>query len=56
VKGRNPFSYLIKDNVIEVWLGEPKNPESEYICAVDKVWIPQLIATLRQGELELKGK
>jgi hypothetical protein len=44
----NPFqTRQIGDNLVEVWLGEPAQAESEFICSVSIQLLPQLIATLR---------
>ena len=43
----NPFTTKHKGNVVEVWLGKPDELESEFILAVDQVWLPALIATLK---------
>jgi len=43
----NPFTTKYKGNVVEVWLGKPDELESEFILAVDQVWLPALIATLK---------
>lgn len=48
------FAYHTRTNVngpvVEVYLGPKDNPESEYVLAINKSLIPQLIATLRMAE------
>lgn len=48
----NPFEIrmLEQDRVIEVWLGEPGHPESEYVLTIARLYIPQLIAALRSKQ------
>lgn len=43
----NPFHITTKDQLVEVWLGEPNEAESEYILAIDKQWLPELITKLK---------
>jgi hypothetical protein len=43
----NPFTVKHKGNLVEVWLGQPDDFESELVLAVDQVWLPALIATLK---------
>ena len=43
----NPFTIKHKGNLVEVWLGEPDELESELVLAVDQAWLPALIATLK---------
>jgi hypothetical protein len=43
----NPFILKHKGNTVEVWLGEPNQPESEFVLCVDEQWLPALIATLK---------
>lgn len=47
----NPFHIVIKEHLVEVWLGEPNDAESEYILTIDKFWLPELIAKLKQVRL-----
>jgi hypothetical protein len=47
----NPFHITTKDNLIEVWLGEPNDDESDYILTIDKFWLPELIAKLKEVRL-----
>lgn len=47
----NPFqTRQIGSNLVEVWLGEPGEAESEFVCQIDINLLPQLIATLRKVE------
>lgn len=43
----NPFHIVSKEHLIEVWLGEPNDAESEYILTIDKFWLPELIIKLK---------
>lgn len=43
----NPFVTKHKGNIVEVWLGNPDEIESEFILAVDQALLPALIATLK---------
>ena len=47
----NPFHITTKDHLIEVWLGEPNDAESDYILTIDKFWLPELIAKLKEVRL-----
>jgi hypothetical protein len=45
----NPFqTRQIGSNLVEVWLGEPGEAESEFVCSIGINLLPQLIATLRK--------
>ncbi len=45
----NPFHIVSKkENLIEVWLGEPNDAESDYILTIHKFWVPELIAKLKE--------
>jgi hypothetical protein len=45
----NPFqTRQIGSNLVEVWVGEPGEAESEFVCSVGINLLPQLIATLRK--------
>ena len=44
----NPFHIVIKENLVEVWLEEPNDAESEYILSIDKFWLPELITKLQE--------
>ena len=45
----NPFyTRQVGSNLVEVWLGEPDDPESEFVCRISVDLIPQLIAALRR--------
>lgn len=48
----NPFQYrtIHQGAVVEVWLGPPDHPESEFVLAVAKSYPPQLIAALRSAQ------
>ena len=49
-KKRGPFTYIIEGRVVKVYLGDdPNDPETEFVTAVDAVWIPALIATLKEA-------
>ena len=41
-----PFVTVNKGNVVQLWLGTPKHPESDFILSVDETLIPALIAAL----------
>lgn len=43
----NPFHIVSKENLVEVWLGEPNDAESDYILSIDKFWLPELITALK---------
>ena len=47
----NPFHIVSKENLVEVWLGEPNDAESEYILTIDKFWLPELITKLQEVRL-----
>ena len=47
----NPFHIVSKEHLVEVWLGEPNDAESEYVLTIDKFWLPELIAKLKQVRL-----
>ena len=49
-KQSSSFSFEIKGNVVEVWLGPVDEMESEFVLAVDRYYIPELIATLRRAQ------
>jgi hypothetical protein len=42
-----PFTVKHIGNTVEVWLGKPDQPESEFILRVDVQLLPALIATLK---------
>ena len=47
----NPFqTRQIGSNIVEVWVGEPGEAESEFVCSVGINLVSQLIATLRKIE------
>lgn len=48
-KKRGPFFFVIEGDLVKVYLGDPSDPESEYVLAVDKAWLPSLIATLKEA-------
>jgi hypothetical protein len=43
----NPFTLNHKSNLVEVWLGDPNQMESELILCVDQSLLPSLIASLK---------
>ena len=43
----NPFIVKHTQNTVEVWLGEPNDPESEFVLCCDAQLVPALIATLK---------
>ncbi len=47
----NPFHIVRKEHLVEVWLGEPNDAESEYILTIHKFWLPELIAKLKEVRL-----
>lgn len=45
----NPFHIVTKEhNLVEVWLGEPNDAESDYILTIHKSWVPELVAKLTE--------
>ena len=47
-QSNNPTFYTqIENEVVRVWLGEPDDPESEYVMSIHRTYIPELIHTLR---------
>ena len=44
----NPFHIVSKEHFFEVWLGEPNDAESDYILTIHKLWVPELIAKLKE--------
>lgn len=42
-----PFHSRWIGNVLEVWLGPPDNPESERVLALNAIYLPALLATVR---------
>lgn len=47
----NSFHIVSKGDLIEVWLGEPNDAESEYIFSINKFWLPELIDALEEVRL-----
>ena len=47
----NPFHIATKEHLVEVWLGEPNDAESEYILTIDKFLLPELITKLKEVRL-----
>jgi len=47
----NPFHIVSKEHLVEVWLGEPNDAESDYILSIDKFWLPELITKLKEVRL-----
>ena len=43
----NPFRIVSKEHLVEVWLGEPNDLESDHILTIDKFWLPELITALK---------
>ena len=41
------FYTQIENEVVRVWLGDPNDPESEYVMDIHRFYIPELIHTLR---------
>lgn len=41
------FYTQIENEVVRVWLGQPDDPESEYVMSIHRTYIPELIHTLR---------
>ena len=48
---KNSFHIVNKGHLVEVWLGEPNNYESDYVLTIDKLWVPELIAKLKEVRL-----
>ena len=44
----NQFHIVSKEHFVEVWLGEPNDAESDYILTIHKLWVPELIAKLKE--------
>jgi hypothetical protein len=49
-KQSSSFCFKFKGNVVEVWLGPVDEMESEFVLAIDRYYIPELIATLRMAQ------
>ncbi len=47
----NPFHIVSKEHLVEVWLGEPNDAESDYILTIHKFWVPELITKLQEVKL-----
>ena len=47
----NPFHIATKEHLVEVWLGEPNDAESDYILTIHKTWLPELITKLKEVRL-----
>lgn len=47
----NPFYIVRKEHLVEVWLGGPNDYESHYILTIDKTFLPELIAKLKEVRL-----
>tara|TARA_R110000868_G_scaffold228929_1_gene481847 strand:+ start:230 stop:385 length:156 start_codon:yes stop_codon:yes gene_type:complete len=43
----NPFIVKHTQNMVEVWLGEPNEPESEFVLVCHAQLVPALIASLK---------
>jgi hypothetical protein len=51
---RGPFCVIVTDiDCIEVWLGKPKETESELVLSVHKSFLASLIAALKATSEEL---
>lgn len=49
---RGEFRFLIRKEIVEIWMGEPNESESEYVGGFNKSFLPQIIA----GLTALRGK
>jgi hypothetical protein len=46
----NPFVFRHTGNVVQVFYGNPDEPESENVLSIDQVWVPALIAVLKASQ------
>ena len=49
---RGEFRFLIRKEIVEIWMGEPDESESEFVGSFNKSFLPQIIA----GLTALRGK
>jgi hypothetical protein len=49
-KSSNPFEFQFKDDVLQVWLGNPDDIESEFVLQLDKAYLASFIAVLRKAQ------
>ena len=47
-KTKNAMTTRMNGELVEVWMGKPDDPESEFILQISIFWIPTLIAVLKQ--------
>jgi hypothetical protein len=45
-KTKNAIKTRMTGNRVQVWLGTPDDPESDFIFEIDLFWVPSLIAAL----------
>ena len=51
MKPRGPFSiHVLPGELIQVWLGQPNDPESDLICTINRNYLPALIAALKAAQ------
>mgnify|MGYP001615034543 CR=1 FL=1 len=51
MKPRGPFSiHVLPGELIQVWLGQPNDPESDLICTINRNYLPALIAALKASQ------
>jgi len=46
----NGLEIEYQDNIVKVWLGSPNDIESELILALDKYYVPSLVAILSRAK------
>lgn len=46
-KTKRPIHTVVREEIVEIWLGPPRNPEAELICSINRFWVSALIAALR---------
>ena len=44
---KNPFELVYVGNTVQVWIGTPNEPESEFVLQCSALLVDHLIATLR---------
>ena len=45
---KNPFQIVnVGGDLVQVWMGPPGEPESDFVCVINIKLVPQLITALR---------
>lgn len=52
----NPFTIKQQSNLIEVWLGQSNDAESEHVLTIHESLLSQLIATLTSAKTKVFRK